>query len=760
MAKSKCSKITVAAALLVLFIAITLQAQTATKPAADELLRIVPAESLFCVRINNFDYTLSRIDQFIAGVSPIPMGTSMLVRMQLAQLFGSPQLQGINMGGTFAIFGTLAPGEPIQPNQLLSILVPVTDYKQFVSGNPNVGQPDEKGVSKIIGVGGLVTQAGNFALIKPPGSDDKLVKLAKSIKEGRTAGLATALDAAEAKQAIQQPIWAYGNIQQVSKTLGPLLLGTLQQTKMMMGAMQSTPTGQSPDKMINCSIKLLEILMKETKSLTIALNPKPDVLNITKIITAIPGTDMANIFVGDTSATKENKLLGYLQDGAMMNIAARINAPRCKKCCDKAFDLFAPIFGKTIGPDNIAKMKALSADAIDAVGGSMAFSVAIDSKHKPPFAYKSVLEVSNADKFNKVIQESMQLWNEQTITDLYKSMGMEASCTIKRVADSYKGVSIDSAKLVMKPTDTNSPQGQMLAAMYGGGLEYRWAIVDGLCVCAIGGDVDPAIRGLIDQVKAGGTKQIGSETKAALALMTQASKADVMGTFNYVRVLKMLPAMMGAMMPVPMPEIDFPTKSNIAFAANVGNGKLTFDIAIPKQHLAEIMAAVQMMMQHQMKMQPTPMPPGATPLQGAWTCPMHPKVRMLKKGKCPLCKMDLVPAPPVAIQPNVNKSRVTTTKVNLRLLHGAVMQYKMDIGRLPTEEEGLTALVEQPSNVTNYPPGGYLDNKKILKDGWGREFEYRLWPESGKPFVIISYGADGKEGGQGDNADLRDSDAY
>ena len=468
MTKSKCSKITIAAALLVLFIATTLQAQTTTKPAADELLRIVPAESLFCVRVNNFDYTLSQIDQFIAGVSPIPMGTSMLVRMQLAQLFGSPQLQGINMGGTFAIFGALGSAESIQGQQWLSILVPVTDYKQFVSGNPNVGPPDEKGVSEISGVGGLVIQVGNFALFKPPGSDDKLVKLAKSIKEGRTAGLTTALDAAEANRAIQQPIWAYGNIQQVSKTLGPLLLGTLQQTKMMMAAIQSTPTGQSPDKMIDYCIKLLEILMKETKSLTIALNPKPDVLNITKIITALPGTDMAKMLVADVSAKKENKLLGYLEDGAVMNMAARMNTPCCKKFYDKVFDLFAPIFGPPLTAKDIAKMKTLSADAIDSLVGPVVLSFSTDAKHKPPCALKYVSEVKEAEKFNRVIQESMQMWNEQTFASFYKSMGMEATCTIKRGADSYKGVSINSAKLVMKPTDTNSPQRQMIAAMYGG----------------------------------------------------------------------------------------------------------------------------------------------------------------------------------------------------------------------------------------------------------------------------------------------------
>jgi uncharacterized membrane protein YhaH (DUF805 family) len=62
------------AGLLLLFIfAVTLYAQS---PASNELLKMIPAKSLFCVRVNNFDYTLNQIDQFLAGVSPMPMGVS------------------------------------------------------------------------------------------------------------------------------------------------------------------------------------------------------------------------------------------------------------------------------------------------------------------------------------------------------------------------------------------------------------------------------------------------------------------------------------------------------------------------------------------------------------------------------------------------------------------------------------------------------------------------------------------------------------
>jgi len=104
------------------------------------------------------------------------------------------------------------------------------------------------------------------------------------------------------------------------------------------------------------------------------------------------------------------------------------------------------------------------------------------------------------------------------------------------------------------------------------------------------------------------------------------------------------------------------------------------------------------------------------------------------------------------------RAKVTTTKASLRQLASAVNQFYMDTNRYPTEDEGLYALVEQPSDVTNWQPGGYLDTTDVPTDGWGNEFIYELYPESGKPFVIKSLGADGQEGGEGYNADLLSTD--
>lgn len=108
----------------------------------------------------------------------------------------------------------------------------------------------------------------------------------------------------------------------------------------------------------------------------------------------------------------------------------------------------------------------------------------------------------------------------------------------------------------------------------------------------------------------------------------------------------------------------------------------------------------------------------------------------------------------------VDRARVNQTKANLKLLHSAVNQFHMDTGRWPSEDEGLTVLIQRPMDVVNWPPGGYLDTTDLPKDGWGRDFIYERYPESGRPFVIKSLGADGQPGGESNDAELHSTDAF
>ncbi len=106
----------------------------------------------------------------------------------------------------------------------------------------------------------------------------------------------------------------------------------------------------------------------------------------------------------------------------------------------------------------------------------------------------------------------------------------------------------------------------------------------------------------------------------------------------------------------------------------------------------------------------------------------------------------------------IDQARITTTKANLKALHSAVNQFRMDTGRFPSEDKGLLDLIEQPSDVDiTWEPGGYLETTELPPDGWGREFIYERYPESGMHFAIRSMGPDGEEGTEDD---LLSTDAY
>ena len=101
-----------------------------------------------------------------------------------------------------------------------------------------------------------------------------------------------------------------------------------------------------------------------------------------------------------------------------------------------------------------------------------------------------------------------------------------------------------------------------------------------------------------------------------------------------------------------------------------------------------------------------------------------------------------------------NDARVVTAKHDLGTLVAALKLYKLDIGRYPTTDQGLKALVEKPSSdplPANWKQGGYLE--KMPKDPWGHDYLY-LNPGIKGEIDVMSYGADGQEGGEGFGADL------
>lgn len=97
------------------------------------------------------------------------------------------------------------------------------------------------------------------------------------------------------------------------------------------------------------------------------------------------------------------------------------------------------------------------------------------------------------------------------------------------------------------------------------------------------------------------------------------------------------------------------------------------------------------------------------------------------------------------------KGQIKTTRAQIAQVSSAVEEFKADVSRYPTEQEGLKALVEQPQGVEKWA-GPYFKKTKVPLDGWGNAFVYKLDTKYG--FIIRSLGGDNKEGGEGEHADI------
>jgi general secretion pathway protein G len=101
-----------------------------------------------------------------------------------------------------------------------------------------------------------------------------------------------------------------------------------------------------------------------------------------------------------------------------------------------------------------------------------------------------------------------------------------------------------------------------------------------------------------------------------------------------------------------------------------------------------------------------------------------------------------------------DEARATAARQDVGTLMQALKLYRLDVGRYPTTEQGIVALSEKPTAEPipqNWKAGGYLDY--LPKDPWGFSYQYRN-PGVKNEIDIFSYGADGKPGGTGTDADI------
>ncbi len=100
----------------------------------------------------------------------------------------------------------------------------------------------------------------------------------------------------------------------------------------------------------------------------------------------------------------------------------------------------------------------------------------------------------------------------------------------------------------------------------------------------------------------------------------------------------------------------------------------------------------------------------------------------------------------------VGGAKTDSAKIQIERLSGVLDLYRLQVGRYPSDDESLNALMEQPADAPNWD-GPYLKKADSLIDPWGRPYLYRFPGEHGD-YDIYTLGADGQEDGEGENQDL------
>jgi general secretion pathway protein G len=111
----------------------------------------------------------------------------------------------------------------------------------------------------------------------------------------------------------------------------------------------------------------------------------------------------------------------------------------------------------------------------------------------------------------------------------------------------------------------------------------------------------------------------------------------------------------------------------------------------------------------------------------------------------------------VKLMDRPGEARALKAQMDIQTLETALKLYKLDNAFYPTTEQALMSLVEQPTTgriPTKWREGGYLEKGVLPRDPWGNDYLYLSPGVHNRDFDLWSYGADGEEGGEGEEADV------
>jgi len=575
----------------------------------DPLMNLLPEGTVFCVRVNNFTGSMGLLDQYLSGISPMPL--SMSVNMLLGGILGDPMMNGVNKYGSFGVVGFIT-ADGSEPSVVF--LLPITDVKPFTS-NANCTGPDANGLYTLNSPGSPAgplhfTVVGNHSYLLASTADqaDALLS-AKDLLKNKKVVPAGRLSAADAKTAASAPAWLWLDMAAGYEMAAPFLRKGLEEG--MEQALQQGALGTKAKDMTGLA-DTADQWLRQADWLSVALTPQADLL--TAEVAFVPKTDseLAKMLVRDPAMKSGFALGGHLDSEAPISGLMNMNKPLLKKVNQLFLNVFAGMMSENDDTDEmLSRFNTMLEKSMKTFGSEVAFSFGYQGG-MPPFFMREVIEINDAKAARELMRESTGLVNE-----MYGRMGLTAEMQIAEGAQTYKGTPIDKATIRFSPAEEASEQEKaMVEAMYGkDGLTYPFAITEKALFVTMGTTTgaEADLKKMLDSRSA--ASAMPADMQTALKVIPQAQSADFVLSLNVLKLMKGMSEMMAYMAtsaaaqgaPIPpfaqlLEGIALNTQSAMAIGTHIDGGRARTHIALPKQHLMEI-AAVAMQIQQKAMMQ-------------------------------------------------------------------------------------------------------------------------------------------------------------
>ena len=589
-----------------LSLAIVLAVSSFVTAAPAEIFDSVPADSLFVVRVHNMEYTLGSVDQFLTGLSPMPIAVSMMGRMQIANALGDANMTGIDFRSDFAIFGMAdQAAKDKNPKLIVAGLLPVADYAKLLAENKSASKPDANGISTIGPKKYFIAKAtGDYALFAPGQSYADTLSLSKAIKDSSLSSKIKSRLPDDTSS-----VWAWADIKNVMQLYGDQFRSGLDKAQNA-ATDPNNPQAKTMGPIIAAYFNVVKAIASQTNDFSLSANFKADMISLHKIITPIPDSNFANLLAtSKPSDVKGQQLLAYMPADSFMTMSYNIDKPFTIKSYEMMVDAFAPAFGPDFTPKLRSDIMDFTRKSIQSLGESLAFAVNPAEKTTPPFNYTYVLQVSDEPQFRQVVEEGVEMTKVPVWQQFFKTFGINIQYSMQKSARTYKGIPIDVMQVSQTAVDPNSAQAKAMMQFYGSNFIQTFAMVNGLALLTGGADVNENTNALIDQAQAK-SATIPQGIVSSIALIPDVNDHQFVGTYNYLRLMKMV-ALISPQLPFPADAVkQVKSSSDIAFAGDISKTQMDGYVVIPKQHLMEIKQAFEMVMQQQkQKQQPAPITP-------------------------------------------------------------------------------------------------------------------------------------------------------